>query len=76
MLTNNKFSESDLLYAMIESLDYESLQYGNDSAWYAQGVYNNIKVKTAQGDIITPHGSSDYNRFESNKPNGDWKNYI
>lgn len=76
MFNNNKFSESDLLYAMIECLDYEALQYGNDGSWYAQGLYSDIKCKNAQGDTITPHGTSDFNRFENNKPKGFWKFYI
>ena len=37
MKNNNTFTDSDLLYAMIECLDYEAFQYGNDAEWYAQG---------------------------------------
>lgn len=76
-MKNNTFTDSDLLYAMIECLDYDAFQYGNDGEWYAQGEYHDInKVDPVTGAERTPFGAVDLERYENDKPNGFWKEYV
>ena len=77
MKNKNTFTDSDLLYAMIECLDYEAFQYGNDAEWYAQGEYHDIKrLNAITGVELEPYGVKDLERFENEKPKGFWKVYI
>lgn len=71
-----KFSDSDILYSMIECLDYDKSQYGNDGPWYAQGEYHDISHFGIKGEKVTPYGVTDLERYESNKPKGFWKIYF
>lgn len=71
-----KFTDRDLLYAMIERLDYDKFKYGNDGPWYTQGEYHDIEGITHKGDKIKPHGTIHYDEYDNGKPNGMWMIYI
>lgn len=71
-----KFTDSDLLYEMIECLNFHEIKTLNDGFHYAQGEFDSIECLKSGSNAQSPYAALHPEKFENNTTKGFWKYYV
>lgn len=74
-MAKNKIKDSDLLYGMIECLDFDNLNLDNDGKWQSLGQAHNTDIENG-GVKMIPYAYAHRKEIENKLPKGLWKYYI